>query len=284
MAVEDIAYISLNLSPTLGANDTVVGVRVVPAGRDGNLVYARSLNEGEPDNGERIPLEIGDKLVCPPGSIKVTLEDVDRYAEQEFDGYAPIINTVWTWLHVPPSPDEFFFNFMLTASRRLDDAHALCASALRELGHRPDEPFIKTRSRIFNAFGNAEQMCIYLSLVIELINDARTRFSLKTDVPAEVEEIASRVRAIRNAFMHPYSHVPGGHIDKEDLGDPTEILDQEELLSHGILSFAGHSLDLRKQIIPTLIATRKFIYDVISEIGTTKTYNGAIEMGPFEDG
>ena len=180
MAVEDIAYISLNLSPTLGANDTVVGVRVVPAGRDGNLVYARSLNEGEPDNGERIPLEIGDKLVCPPGSIKVTLEDVDRYAEQEFDGYAPITNTVWTWLHVPPSPDEFFFNFMLTASRRLDDAHALCASALRELGHRPDEPFIKTRSRIFNAFGNAEQMCIYLSLVIELINDARTRFSLKT--------------------------------------------------------------------------------------------------------
>ena len=284
MAVEDIAYISLNLSPTLGANDTAVGVRVVPAGRDGNLVYARSLNEGEPDNGERIPLEIGDKLVCPPGSIKVTLEDVDRYAEQEFDGYAPITNTVWTWLHVPPSPDEFFFNFMLTASRRLDDAHALCASALRELGHRPDEPFIKTRSRIFNAFGNAEQMCIYLSLVIELINDARTRFSLKTDVPAEVEEIASRVRAIRNAFMHPYSHVPGGHIDKEDLGDPTEILDQEELLSHGILSFAGHSLDLRKQIIPTLIATRKFIYDVISEIGTTKTYNGAIEMGPFEDG
>ena len=217
MTVEDIAYISLNLSPTLGANDTVVGVRVVPAGRDGNLVYARSLNEGEPDNGERIPLEIGDKLVCPPGSIKVTLEDVDRYAEQEFDGYAPITNTVWTWLHVPPSPDEFFFNFMLTASRRLDDAHALCASALRELGHRPDEPFIKTRSRIFNAFGNAEQMCIYLSLVIELINDARTRFSLKTDVPAEVEEIASRVRAIRNAFMHPYSHVPGGHIDKEDL-------------------------------------------------------------------
>ncbi len=284
MAVEDIAYISLNLSPTLEANDTVVGVRVVPAGRDGNLVYARSLNEGEPDNGERIPLEIGDKLVCPPGSIKVTLEDVDRYAEQEFDGYAPITNTVWTWLHVPPSPDEFFFNFMLTASRRLDDAHALCASALRELGHRPDEPFIKTRSRIFNAFGNAEQMCIYLSLVIELINDARTRFSLKTDVPAEVEEIASRVRAIRNAFMHPYSHVPGGHIDKEDLGDPTEILDQEELLSHGILSFAGHSLDLRKQIIPTLIATRKFIYDVISEIGTTETYNGAIEMGPFEDG
>ena len=284
MAVEDIAYISLNLSPTLEANDTVVGVRVVPAGRDGNLVYARSLNEGEPDNGERIPLEIGDKLVCPPGSIKVTLEDVDRYAEQEFDGYAPITNTVWTWLHVPPSPDEFFFNFMLTASRRLDDAHALCASALRELGHRPDEPFIKTRSRIFNAFGNAEQMCIYLSLVIELINDARTRFSLKTDVPAEVEEIAGRVRAIRNAFMHPYSHVPGGHIDKEDLGDPTEILDQEELLSHGILSFAGHSLDLRKQIIPTLIATRKFIYDVISEIGTTETYNGAIEMGPFEDG
>ena len=41
MVIEDIAYISLNLGPDVGANDTIVGVRIVPTGREGNVVYAR---------------------------------------------------------------------------------------------------------------------------------------------------------------------------------------------------------------------------------------------------
>ena len=294
MAIEDIAYISLNLGPDVGANDTIVGVRIVLAGRDGNVIYARSLNAGEPDTGERIALEAGERLVCPAGSIRVTLEDVDRYAETEPDGYAPVTNTVWTWVHVPPPPDEFFSNFMLTVSRRLDEAHALCASALRELGERPDEPFIKTRSRIFGALGKTELMCLSLNMVIELVNDAPVRFSLTTPVPSEIKEISRTVRVMRNAFLHLYSLVPGEYlmedrrgrvaaIVEEDDGNAAAILEQGELVSHGILKHSGHALDLRQQVVPALVATRRFIYDAISEAGTTKTFNGTIEMGPFEE-
>lgn len=294
MAIEEIAYISLNLSQHVGANDTIVGVRIVPTWREGNVVYARSLNAGEEDTGERINLEVGDKLVCPPGSIKVKLEDLDRYAELEPDGYAVITNTVWTWLHLPPGPDESFFNFMLTISRRLDEAHALCASALRDLGDRPDEPFIRTRSRIFDALGKAELMCISLSLVIELLNVMPSRLSLSTPVPEEINEMSHTVRVMRNAFLHLSSLAPGGYLLEERPSravavvehagdDATAILEQGNLISHGILKYADYSLDLRHQVVPALVAVRRFIYDAISEAGDTKTYNGTIEMGPFEE-
>ena len=97
-------------------------------------------------------------------------------------------------MHLPPAPDEFFFNFMLTMARRLDEAHALCASALRELGDRPDEPFIRTRSRIFDAVGKAELMCVSLSLVMELLDIAPSRLSLSTPVPEEVNDMSNTVR------------------------------------------------------------------------------------------
>ena len=294
MAIEDIAYISLNLGPDVGANDTIVGVRIVPTGREGNVVYARSLNAGEADTGERITLAVGDKLVCPPGSIMVKLEDVDRYAELEPGGYKAITNTVWTWMHLPPAPDEFFFNFMLTMARRLDEAHALCASALRELGDRPDEPFIRTRSRIFDAVGKAELMCVSLSLVMELLDIAPSRLSLSTPVPEEVNDMSNTVRVLRNAFLHLSSLVSGGYLMEERPSraalvveqagaDATAILEQGQLVSHGILKYGGYSLDLRQQVIPASVAIRRFIYDAISEAGNTKTHNSTIEMGPVEE-
>lgn len=86
---------------------------------------------------------------------------------------------------------------------------------------------------------------------------------------------------MRNAFVHPYLRIDGGYVGEEDLGDAVTILDQVELAPHGVLSYAGHSLDLREQVIPALVATRKFIYDAIAETGTTKTYNSTIELGPF---
>ncbi len=125
MVKEPITYIGIHLGPNVGDNDAVVGVRVVPNGRNGNEVYGRILNAGEPDTGEGITLEAGYKLVFPPSSVNITLKDVDRYADAELDGYAPVTNTVWTWLHIPPSPEPAFFHYMLAASRRLDRAYAL---------------------------------------------------------------------------------------------------------------------------------------------------------------
>ena len=128
MIEKPITYISLNLGPNVGANDTVVGVRVVPDGRNGNEVYGRTLNAGEPDSGEGIVLEAGEKLVFPSGSVTVTLEDVDRYADPELDGYSAVSNTVWTWLQIPPSSSQGFFLYMLAP--HLGDSIELMLSAL----------------------------------------------------------------------------------------------------------------------------------------------------------
>ena len=283
MVAEPITYIGLHLGPNSGANDAVIGVRVVPDRKVGNVVYARTLNAGEPDTDEAITLSAGEKLVCPPGSVRVTIHDVDRYAKLESDGYAAVTNTVWTWLQIPPSPGETFFNYLLAVSRRLDMAHALCLGTLSELGERPDEPFIRTRERIFGALGNAELMCISLNRAIEMIRKTQTHFrEVKTAVPEEVECLKEPVWAIRNAFEHIDERAMG-RTRWEDEGDAASIFDQGDLVSYGVLRYDDHALNLRTDVIPTLIAGRKFIYDVITEAGTAKTVNQAIEFRPVSE-
>ena len=283
MIEEPITYISLNLGPDVGANDTIVGVRVVPDGRNGNEVYGRTLDSGEPDTGEGIILEAGDKLVFPPGSVKVTLQDVDRYADAELDGYAAVTNTVWTWLQIPPRPDDqAFFLYMLATSRRLDRAYALCVGALRELGQRADEPFISTRSRVFNALGNAESMCIALNRAIWMIRDAQARFPVKTAVPHEVADVQDAVRAIRNAFEH-IDERAFGEARQETPAEAMSIFNQADLVTSRTIRYACHSLDMRMQVVPALVAARRFVYDVIAEAGITKTLNNSMEFGPFMD-
>lgn len=282
MTTEPITYISLHLGPKAGANDAVVGVRVVPDSKVGDVIYARTLNPGEPDTDEGISLNVGEKLVFPPGSVKITLEDVDRYARPESDGYADVTNTVWTWLRVPPPPDETFFNYLLTLSRRLDMSHALCASALREVGERPDEPFIRTRERIFNALGHVESMCVAFAHAIEMMKDAHVKLTVASTVPKEVEAVQEATFSIRNAFIHfDERAMTVAHGMRTE--DGRSIYSQPDLVKHGTLHFAGHSLDLQTQVIPALVAARRYVYDVISEAGTTKTFNQPIEFGPFAD-
>ena len=282
MVTEPISYIGIHLGGEVGANDAVVGVRVVPNGRNGNEVYGRTLDAGERDTGERITLEAGEKLMFPPGSVKVTLQDVDRYADAELGGYAPVTNTVWTWLQVPPSPEPEFFHYMLAASRRLDRAYALYVSTLRELGPRPDEPFIRTRARVFNALGNAESMCIALHRAILMITKAHTEFSTTTPVPCEVANVQDAVQAIRNAFEHIDERV-FGKAHKESPSDAMSIFNQADLVASGTIRYAGFSLELRTQLIAALVAARRFVYDVLAEAGTTKSVGEPMEFGPFKD-
>ncbi|TPV97332.1 MAG: hypothetical protein USCAAHI_03231 [Beijerinckiaceae bacterium] len=45
----EVRFLSVNVTPDVGANDSLVAVRVVPAGRDGTKVYGRTLKPGEVD-------------------------------------------------------------------------------------------------------------------------------------------------------------------------------------------------------------------------------------------
>lgn len=277
MTIGPVTYISINLGPTVGEDDFLAGVRVVPAGREGNRVYGRTLNHGEADSGEGILLEVGETLEFPPGSISVTMADVDRYTEPGSDGYAPVANTVWTWLAIPPfEKDQTFANYLFAAARRLDAAHIHCSGALSGLTQRSGERGFRAREAMFDALGDAESMCVALSRAIRMIARAQETISVPTKVPAEIAAIEGAVLAIRNAFEHIDERAVG-RAHREGPKDAMSVFDQSDFFASGVLSYADHTLDISDEVVPALIAGRRFIVEAATETGLTKTITAPIE-------
>ena len=276
--IPPIRYMSLNLGPIVGANDALMGVRVVPTGRNGNTVLGKTLNYGEPDSGDAIVILPGEKLFFPPGSLKLTIQDIDRQNILEPDGYAALSNTVWTWLQPPGPPDPALFRFLFAAARRIDTAHDLCVSALQELGELPDEPFIKTRARLFKALGYAELMCVALNRATKMITDIPSKFSVAVVVPNTADAIFPALTAMRNAIEHIEDRAFGNVFGKSH-PDALTIFDQDHFFSFGVLRYAGHSLDLRADIVPALISSRQFIFEVaVKKAGAARTNNVPLEF------
>ncbi len=168
MTNEPIRYMGFNIGPNVGGNDALIGVRVVPAGRDGNKVLGKTLTYREPDSRAAITVRPGEELLFPVGNVKVSIRDIDRENRPEPDGYAG----------------------------RLDTAHALCLSALHELEDRPDEPYIKTRARVFNALGYAELMFVALNLAIRMIKDIPSESSVSIVLPNTADAIFPALKEI----------------------------------------------------------------------------------------
>ena len=74
--------------------------RLIPIGREGNKVFARTLRPGEEDTGEVVHLEPGDQLVIPPGGLVIDSREIDARSTKGIGGYAPVANTVWTWYQI----------------------------------------------------------------------------------------------------------------------------------------------------------------------------------------
>ena len=279
MAIPPITYISVNLGPQVGTDDTVVGVRVVPAGREGRTVYGRTLNYGEPDSGDAIRVEPGETLIFPQGSVKITVKDVDRYSEPEHDGYAPVANTVWSWLAIPPyTSDAMIHNYLLAAARRLDMAHVHSMGALSGLADSSNQPsFLKARAVMFNALGHAETMCIALCRAIRMIQQADAKVSVKIPVPRAVSIIQNKVQSIRDAFEHIDERAEG-RARREGLNDAMSVFDQSDFFTSGVLRYAGHSLDIKDEAVAAMVAGRQFIVEAAAAAGSTKTINVEIKQ------
>lgn len=283
MAIEPVTYISINLGPQAGVDDFLAGIRVVPAGRESGQWYGRTLNEGEMDSGEGIPIKPGDTLTFQAGSISVTMADVDRYAEPGSDGYARVANTVWTWLAIPPRQyDQTFVNYLLAAARRLDAAHTHCAATLAFLDNPPDEKGFMAREAMFDALGHAESMCIALGRAVRMIGLARQTISTSVPVPPQVGKVEEAVIHIRNAFEHIDERAIG-KARNENSEDAMSVFDQSDYFLSGILRYAGYSLDVRAEVLSALIAGRQFIVNAATHAGLRKTINEPIEWTFTDD-
>lgn len=278
MTIGPVTFISFNLGPQVGEKDFLAGVRVVPAGRKGNRVYGRTLNPGERDSGEGISLEPGETLEFPAGSVSVTMADVDRYTTRDPSGYARIANTVWTWLTIPPpTQDQTFVHYLLAAARRLDSAYLHCSGAVRLLTNPPKETGFPAREALFEALCHAESMCVALSRAIRMIVRARETISTQVAVPQETGAIQDAVLAIRDAFEHIDERAIG-KARREDPVGARSIFDQSDFFTSGVLRYAGRSLDIRAEVVPALIAGRRFILEAAMQAGLIKTVTAPLEF------
>ena len=283
MNIENITHLSLNLGPDVGANDALIGVRVVPVGRDGNKIIVKTLNHGEPDTGESVRRGPGESLLLPPGNMRITIQDIDKENTPHPDGYAALSNTIWTWLQTGRSPDPVLFRFLFAAARRLDTAHDVCADALDQLAQRPDEPFIKSRARLFRALGYAELMCVAFRRATRMITLIPNEFTVSAAVPKTVDAIVPPLKEIRDALEHIEERAFEIVNDRGDLGpDALTIFDQGDFYSLGVLRYGSHSLDIKADVVPALISARQFIFNVaVEKAGSSMTNNVPMEF--FQD-
>lgn len=274
-------YVSTNLTSTAGANDSLIAVRVVPAGRRGNTVLGRSLLPGEPDSGEPILFNpyAGEELQFPAGSLHVTIQDIDRHAPKLDHGYAAISNTIWTWLFCGAPPNPALFRFLFAAGRRLDTAHSLLLRVNDALDDR-DEPFVKVRQRLFDALGLAELLCVAFSRAVDMLQALSSKFALQVSVPVSITGKLSSLKEIRNAFEHIEDRAEG-HVRGKPNPDALSIFDQKDLVTSRILRYANHSLDLAREVPPMLVDGRRVLFDAaVAAAGVAKTINHTITYPP----
>jgi hypothetical protein len=241
-------------------------VRVVPASRDGTKVYGRTLKPGEADPGVPVIYDpyAGEELHFPPGSVQITIHDVDRMAKPGPDGYATISNTVWTWLITTSTPaDPALFRFLLAASRRFDTAHSLYTQVEAALGSISG-PYPHQREQAFAALGLSEVLCVSLSRAVDILQKIPAQFSINLPLPATIAGKALALRDIRNAFEHIEERALGNVWGKPD-ADALSIFDQTDLLTRAVLTYASYSLALRSEVLPMLVDARRAAFETAAQ-------------------
>jgi hypothetical protein len=128
-----------------------------------SVSFARTKKTMAPD-GTAVVIDpaAGERLQLRPESIQISITDVDRYAKSEPDGYAPITNTIWSWLIIgnPTSPE--LFRYLLAACGRLDGTHALHIQVSSIMAVLSDG-FIGRREQLYRAFSIAEILTVALA-------------------------------------------------------------------------------------------------------------------------
>ena len=276
--MKPITYISLNLTGEVGADDSLIAVRVVPNGRDGSTVFGRTLNADEKDDGNGIELTPEEQLVFKPGDIEISLDDVDNRSPQLQTGYKPIANTIWTWFQAFGWPREELFRYLFATARRLDTAHALCCATAQASRTPADEPFLKSRARWFEALGNAELACIAFNRGITMAVECPNKFGIEIETPNIIESMLSTSKAIRDAFEHIDERAMGKVRQKQD-SESLSVFSQPDLVSEGVIRYKEHSLCFRKEAVGTLIVARQFVFLIAAKAaGRARMTNVPIEF------
>ena len=254
-----VTHISLNLPSGM-----LLSMRVVPDGRDGNVVFGRTLRWGEADDGRGVTVARGEEFTILKGRLVVQLDHIDSLSELGPGGYAPVANTIWTWYQIGPHPDAGVYRALLSLARRVDTAHELWAIAVKQRKEALDTWLGSPSERrlLFRAWGAAEMAVIALHRAARLA-EMLARW-LDVEVPDDVRGVATSAKHLRDALEHIEERANGmvrGRIEPAAL----EIFDQGDFIENGRLTYDGHVLDIEMDIIGALLGCRRLIMCVARE-------------------
>lgn len=269
----EVRFISLNLSAQVGADDSLIAVRVVPDGREGRVVFARTLAPGEADPGTPVvfnPAQ-GESLTFRGSTIRISVDDIERHAAAGPGGHAPVTNTVWTWLHLadPIGPEEF--RFLLATARRLDG----CVGVLDRMVDGAKQiggTFVKARGAALQVISLAEIFVVAFGRALDMLTQLE-RVVCAPPTPQRIKDASQGITPLRNAFEHIEDRALG-QVRGQPHPDALSIFDQRRFFVDGTLSYAGHTLDLNNEVPALLRDARDYLVQALTHrCGAQRTLN-----------
>lgn len=258
-------------SPSSG--ELLLTGRLVPAGRDGNKIFARMLRPGEEDPGESVHLNPGEQLVIPAGGLVIDSREIDAMSPRGLGGYAPVANTVWTWYAIVGEDPEFL-RFFCALARRIDAAHGSWARGVRELERARQTPGIAGRAAALSAHATAESTIIALNRGITMVDSLKARFCPSLEIPESIEKVRTALQELRNAFEHIDERSEGkvglgGKLQPEALS----AFDQPDFRRSPTLHYGSHQLNFETDIIAALVDGREMLMQAIDERASQRSSN-----------
>jgi hypothetical protein len=254
-----ISHLGFHATGEVGNNaDLVHSARVVPVRREGNLVYARTLKRGEPDDGRRVHVRPGDSVTFEEGSITAELDAIDDREQATESGYAPLTSVLSAWFSFGREHwDDNAVRYVLAAARRLDMANEMFIK-VREIEaeiNAGDLPGPQLRRRVFLIVGCIELAVISLGRAIMMILSAPERLRVVVPIPEEITRSYPAINAIRNAYEHIEDRA-FGTVHGSASPQALSIFNYDTLFREDVIVYGPHTLDLTQQVETVLIEAR----------------------------
>lgn len=263
-----IAAASVNATAEVGrVDDMITWLRVVLDRREGGKVYARTLRQGEPDDGRRVHVRPGEEFVFEAGAVVVSLDEIDSREPPTETGYVNLAPVLWAWLQfAPPSAESV--RYVLAAARRLDAANGLLLSIQRardnlavdrEAGNVAG-PVL--RRHFTEMLSSVEMMVVALGRVTDMVCSAGELIACAVPVPGSVDANKDAVRSIRNAYEHIEDRALG-QVNKRPDPQALTIFDYTALLAEDAVVYGEYRLGLANEVPDLLTDIRSFLKTVV---------------------
>ncbi|WP_344593464.1 hypothetical protein [Actinomadura vinacea] len=264
IVMQALSHIGFNTSPTPNTPESFLfSCRIVPVKSEPGRVLARTLRHGEPDTGQRVHVRPGDQLKLV--DVTVHIDHIDSQESATASGHVPLTPVLWTWLSIGQGHDPTRTRYLLAAARRLDTANRLLM-VMEDRRNQLNQDELggpQIRRCFFDLVGAVEMAVVALGRAVDMVRQAPDLVGCTVPVPAQVVSSWPALHQIRNAYEHIEDRALG-QVHQQPHPDALTIFDQRQLLTHDVLVYGQHRLDVAEEIPNLLAEVRQFLKDAVA--------------------